>query len=171
MDHYHLPLPVMNGYFKQVTPPQAISDSESGEYFLNKLTKFKKNGCKIYVIEYNPVDNRHMAPVWDLFINWEKWIKSLVSGSKCKLFHLQRNVTPTQSQSNASIASITSNIVSSCVTASTRTKFCIPLCVPFLALQFQESWVIASKFLQKKEFLSMFIFSKGDFPGIPFCRN
>jgi hypothetical protein len=44
MDCYHLPLPVMNGYFKQVTPPKAISDSESGEYSLNKLTKFKKNG-------------------------------------------------------------------------------------------------------------------------------
>jgi hypothetical protein len=30
---------------------------------------FKKNGCKILVIEYNPIDNRCMAPVWDLFIN------------------------------------------------------------------------------------------------------
>jgi hypothetical protein len=36
MDWYHLPLPVMNGYFKQVTLPKAISDSESGEYLLNK---------------------------------------------------------------------------------------------------------------------------------------
>ncbi len=41
---------------------------ESGEYLLNKLTKFKKNGCKIFVIEYNPVDNLCIAPVWDLFI-------------------------------------------------------------------------------------------------------
>jgi hypothetical protein len=29
MDHYHLPLSVMTGYFKQVTPPKATSDSEN----------------------------------------------------------------------------------------------------------------------------------------------
>jgi hypothetical protein len=29
MDCYDLPLPVMNGYFKHVTPPKATSDSES----------------------------------------------------------------------------------------------------------------------------------------------
>jgi hypothetical protein len=69
MDRYHLPLPVMNGYSKQVTSPNAISDLESGEYLLNKLTKLKKNDCKIFVIEYDPIDNRRMAPVWDLFIN------------------------------------------------------------------------------------------------------
>ena len=60
----------MNGYFKQVTPPKTISDSESRDYSLNKLTEFKKNGCKIFVIEYDPIDNRRMAPVWDLFINF-----------------------------------------------------------------------------------------------------
>jgi hypothetical protein len=69
MDCYNLPLPIMNGYFMQVTPPKAISDSESGEYLLNKLTYFKKNGCRIFFIEYNPIDNRCMAPVWGLFIN------------------------------------------------------------------------------------------------------
>ena len=69
LDRYHLPLPVMNGYFKQVTPTKTISDSESRDYSLNKLTEFKKNGCKIFVIEYDPIDNRRMAPVWDLFIN------------------------------------------------------------------------------------------------------
>ncbi len=69
MDHYHLPLPVMNGYFKQVTPPKTISGSESGNYSLNKLTEFKKNSCKIFVIEYDPINNHRMAAVWDLFIN------------------------------------------------------------------------------------------------------
>jgi hypothetical protein len=59
----------MNGYFKQVTPPKATTDSESWEHLLNKLSEFKKNGCKIYVIEYNPIGYRRMAPVWDLFIN------------------------------------------------------------------------------------------------------
>jgi hypothetical protein len=76
MDCYHFPLPIMNGYFKQVTPPKAISDLESAEHLLNKLTKFKKNGCKIFVIEYNPIDNCCMAS------------KFLVSGSKYKLFRL-----------------------------------------------------------------------------------
>jgi hypothetical protein len=47
MDCYHLPLPVMNEYFKQVTPPKTISGLESGNYYFNKLTEFKKNGCKI----------------------------------------------------------------------------------------------------------------------------
>jgi hypothetical protein len=38
MDRYHLPLPIMNGCFKQVTPPKTIRDSKSGNYSLNKLT-------------------------------------------------------------------------------------------------------------------------------------
>jgi hypothetical protein len=53
----HLPLLVMNEHLKQVTPPKATMDSENWEHSLNKLTKFKKNGCKIFVIEYNPIDN------------------------------------------------------------------------------------------------------------------
>ncbi len=69
MDCYHLPLQVMNGYFKQVKPPKANTDSESWEHSLNKLNEFKKNGCKIFVIEYNPINNRRMAPLWDLFMN------------------------------------------------------------------------------------------------------
>jgi hypothetical protein len=69
MDCYDLPLPVMNGYFKQVTPPKATRDSESQEHSLNKLTEFKKNGCKMFIIEYDPMDNRRMAPLWGLFIN------------------------------------------------------------------------------------------------------
>jgi hypothetical protein len=59
----------MNGYFKQITPPKAPSDSESKEHSLNKIPEFKKNGCKVFVIEYDPIDNRRMAPVWALFID------------------------------------------------------------------------------------------------------
>jgi hypothetical protein len=66
MDCYCLPLPVMNGCFKQVTPPKATSDLESWGHSLNKLTKFKKYGCKMFVIEYNPIGNHQMAPLWDL---------------------------------------------------------------------------------------------------------
>jgi hypothetical protein len=32
MDRYNLPFPVMNGYFKQITPPKAISDSKIHEH-------------------------------------------------------------------------------------------------------------------------------------------
>jgi hypothetical protein len=71
-DCYHLPLPVMNGYFKQVTPPKATSDSESQEHLLNKLTEFKMKRCKMFIIEYDPIDNRRMALLWDLFINSEE---------------------------------------------------------------------------------------------------
>jgi hypothetical protein len=69
MTRYDLQLPIMNGYFKQVTPPKAPSDSENKEHSLNKIPEFKKNGCKMFVIEYDPIDNRRMAPVWALFID------------------------------------------------------------------------------------------------------
>jgi hypothetical protein len=69
MTRYDLPLPIMNGYFKQVTPPKAPSNSESKEHSLNKIPEFKKNGCKMFVIEYDPIDNRRMAPVWALLID------------------------------------------------------------------------------------------------------
>jgi hypothetical protein len=69
MTRYDLPLPIMNGYFKQVTPPKAPSDSESKEHSLNKISELKKNGYKMFVIEYDPIDNQQMAPVWALFID------------------------------------------------------------------------------------------------------
>ncbi len=55
----------MNGYFKQVTPPKVTMDLETWEHSLHKLNKFKKNGCKIFVYEYNPIDNHQIAPLWD----------------------------------------------------------------------------------------------------------
>jgi hypothetical protein len=58
----------MNGYFKQVTPPKAPSDSKIKEHSLNKISEFKKN-CKMFVIEYDPIDNQWMAPVRALFID------------------------------------------------------------------------------------------------------
>jgi hypothetical protein len=59
----------MNGYFKQVTPPKAPSNSKRKEHSLNKISEFKKNGCKMFVIEYDPIDNQRMGPVWALFID------------------------------------------------------------------------------------------------------
>ncbi len=120
MDWYRLPLLVMNGYFKQVTPPKAISNSESGKYLLNKLTKFKKNSFKIFVIECDPINNRRLALVWDLFINLGEWNAFLESGLKYKSFHLLENVTPILSQSNISIANTMSIIAPKFGTFSTR---------------------------------------------------
>jgi hypothetical protein len=59
----------MNGYFKQVSPPKASSASENKEHSLNKIKEYQKNGCKMFVIEYNPIDNRRMSQVWELFMN------------------------------------------------------------------------------------------------------
>jgi hypothetical protein len=59
----------MNGYFKQVTPPKAPSNSESKEHSLNEISEFKKNRCKMFVIEYDPIDNQQMALVWALFMD------------------------------------------------------------------------------------------------------
>jgi hypothetical protein len=69
INQYHQDLPIMNGYFKQVTPLKASSASESKEHSLNKIKEYQKNGCKMFVIEYNPINNRRMSPVWDLFMN------------------------------------------------------------------------------------------------------
>jgi hypothetical protein len=69
MNLYHQDLPIMNGYFKQVTPPKASSASESKGHSLDKIKEYQKNRCKMFVIEYNPIDNCWMSPVWDLFMN------------------------------------------------------------------------------------------------------
>jgi hypothetical protein len=69
MNRYHQDLPIMNGYFKQVTPPKASSASESKEHSLNKIKEYQKNGCKMFVIKYDPIDDCRMSPVWDLFMN------------------------------------------------------------------------------------------------------
>ncbi len=86
MTRYGLPLPIMNGYFKQVTPPEAPSDSESKEHSLNKIPEFKKNRCKMFVIEYDPIDNQRMAPVWAfLFINFEEMERILGLWAKLQI--------------------------------------------------------------------------------------
>jgi hypothetical protein len=69
MNRYHQDLPIMNGYFKQVTPPKASNASESKEHSLNKIKEYQKNGCKMFVIKYDPINNHRMSPVWDLFMN------------------------------------------------------------------------------------------------------
>jgi hypothetical protein len=69
LNRYHQDLPIMNGYFKQVTPPKASSASESKEHSLNKIKEYQKNECTMFVIEYDPIDNSRMSPVWELFMN------------------------------------------------------------------------------------------------------
>jgi hypothetical protein len=69
LNRYHQDIPIMNGYFKQVTPPKASSASESKEHSLNKINEYQKKECKMFVIKYDPIDNLRMSPVWDLFMN------------------------------------------------------------------------------------------------------
>ena len=83
MSQYDLHLPIMNGYIKQVTPPKAPSESESKEHSLNKIPEFQKNGCQMFVIEYDPIDNWRMAPVWALFIDSGEMVRIL--GLRAKL--------------------------------------------------------------------------------------
>ncbi len=120
MDHYHLPLPVMNKYLKQVTPPKATSDLENQEHSLNKLMEFKKNGCRMLVIKYNPINNRRMAPLWDLFVNSGEMESILGIRVKSKSYQCLANTTPTQSQRLVGIASITSIIAPRFATFNTN---------------------------------------------------
>ena len=46
MSRYDLPLLIMNGYFKQVTPPKAPSELESREHSLNKYRNLKRMDVK-----------------------------------------------------------------------------------------------------------------------------
>jgi hypothetical protein len=69
MEQCDMPLPLLNGYYKQATPPKASSYSESLENSLNKNKEYMKNGCRLFHLEYNPADNRRMEPVWTQFID------------------------------------------------------------------------------------------------------
>ena len=51
-------------------------------------------------------------------------------------------------------------------------RLCIPFCIPFSWLSsYRNPGESLPSSCKKKEFLSMFLFSKGNFPGIIFCRN
>jgi hypothetical protein len=51
-------------------------------------------------------------------------------------------------------------------------RLCIPFCIPFFG--FPVPGIMGNYFqvpAKIKELFSMFLFSKGNFPGVPFCRN
>ncbi len=45
-----------------------------------------QNGCKLFHLEYNPADNKHMEPVWTQFIELGK--SKLFLGLRLKVFVL-----------------------------------------------------------------------------------
>ena len=63
-----MPLPLLNGYCKQATPPKASSYSKSLENSLNKNKEYMHNGCRLFHLEYNLADDKCMEPVWTQFI-------------------------------------------------------------------------------------------------------
>jgi hypothetical protein len=58
-----LALPLFNGYFKQAIPPKAVSHSEGKEHSLNRNKEYTQNGCRVFHLEFDPIDNARMAPV------------------------------------------------------------------------------------------------------------
>jgi hypothetical protein len=79
-----LELPLFNGFFKQAIPPKAVSIAEGKETSLNNNKEFTQNGCRVFNLEYDPVDNARMAPVWTQFK--ESGRSELVLGRRSKVF-------------------------------------------------------------------------------------
>jgi hypothetical protein len=63
-----MPLTLFNRYYKQSTPPKALTHSEGLENSLNKNKEFTQNGCRLFHLEYNPAKNSRMEMVWSYFI-------------------------------------------------------------------------------------------------------
>ena len=79
-----LALPLFNGYFKQAIPPKAVSHSEGKEHSLNRNKEYTQNGCRVFHLEFDPIDNARMAPVWTQFK--ESGRSELVLGRRSKVF-------------------------------------------------------------------------------------
>ena len=79
-----LELPLFNGFFKQATPPKAVSLSEGKETSLNKNKEYTQNGCRVFNLEYDSSDNARMAPVWTQFKDSGR--SELVLGRRSKVF-------------------------------------------------------------------------------------
>ena len=79
-----LPLPLMNGYFKQAIPPKAVSHSEGKETSLNRNKEYTQNGCRVFHLEFDPCDNERMSPVWTHFRESGK--EELVLGRRAKVY-------------------------------------------------------------------------------------
>jgi hypothetical protein len=45
-----MPLPLLNGYYKQTPPPKAPTLSKGLENFLNKNKEFTQNGCRCFIL-------------------------------------------------------------------------------------------------------------------------
>jgi hypothetical protein len=83
-----LELPLFNGFFKQAIPPKAVSIAEGKETSLNNNKEFTQNGCRVFNLEYDPVDNARMAPVWTQFK--ESGRSELVLGRRSKVNEIRR---------------------------------------------------------------------------------
>ncbi len=62
-----MPLPLLNGYYNQATPPKAPTHSKGLENSLNKNKEFTQNGCRLFHLKYDPSDNPRIGAVWNHF--------------------------------------------------------------------------------------------------------
>jgi hypothetical protein len=86
MAHYKMPLTLFNGIYKQATPPKATTHLEGVEMSLNKNKECMENGCELFHLEYNPMKNGRMDPVWTQFIQSGR--TELFLGHRYKIFVL-----------------------------------------------------------------------------------
>jgi hypothetical protein len=86
MERRDMPLPLFHGFYKQATPPKATTHSEGLKSSLNKKNEYLRNGCKLFHLEYNPLQNRCMDPFWTQFISYGRG--ELVLGHQSKAFVL-----------------------------------------------------------------------------------
>jgi hypothetical protein len=86
MERRDMLLHLFHGFYKQATPPKATTHLECLESSLNKNKEYLQNGCKLFHLKYNPLENRCMDPVWTQFIN--SGHGELVLGCRSKVFVL-----------------------------------------------------------------------------------
>ncbi len=102
LDHWDRVLPHLNEYYKQATPPKTATRAKSQENSLNKNKEFLQNGCKLFHLKYDPVDNAQMHPVWTQFIASGR--SKLVLGLRLKAFVLPNPGQQDPTQDNADLA-------------------------------------------------------------------
>ena len=84
-----MPLPLLNGYYRQSTPPKAPTHSQELENSLNKNKEFMQNGCRIFHLEYDPSENTCMDDVWTQLID---------SGRRTRSWTPVKNIRPSSAR-------------------------------------------------------------------------
>ncbi len=119
MDWYQLPLPVMNGYFKQLPLPSQLAIWKVAIICSTNSQNLRKMVARFLSSNMTPSTTAAWHPSETSSLIREIWQTFLESGLKYKSFHLQENANPTLSQSNVGIANTMSIIAPKFDTFST----------------------------------------------------